>query len=226
MTVKERVKAVIAEIYETALKSGRDPEEIKLLAATKSVPPERILEAIEAGIRIIGENYVQEAQKKYELIGPRVSWHMIGRLQTNKAKYAVRLFEVIHSLDSLKLAQELQKAAEKQGKKVKVIIQVNISGEIRKGGVSPDNLRELSEKVLEFPNLELIGLMTLPPYSEDPEDSRPFFRKLRELKEKLNEEGFPIKELSMGMSNDFKVAIEEGATILRIGTLLFGPRPK
>jgi len=226
MTVKERVKEVINEIQETALKSGRNPEEIRLLAATKSVPPERILEAIEAGIRIIGENYVQEAQKKYELIGPRVSWHMIGRLQTNKAKYAVRLFEVIHSLDSLKLAQELQKAAERQGKKVKVMIQVNLSGEITKGGISPDKVKELSERVLEFPNLELIGLMTIPPYSENPEDSRPFFRKLRELKEKLNREGFPLTELSMGMSNDFKVAIEEGATILRIGTLIFGPRSR
>ncbi len=226
MTIKERVKEVINEIQETALKSGRNPEEIRLLAATKSVPPERILEAIEAGIRIIGENYVQEAQKKYELIGPRVSWHMIGRLQTNKAKYAVRLFEVIHSLDSLKLAQELQKAAERQGKKVKVMIQVNLSGEITKGGISPDKVKELSERVLEFPNLELIGLMTIPPYSENPEDSRPFFRKLRELKEKLNREGFPLTELSMGMSNDFKVAIEEGATILRIGTLIFGPRSR
>ena len=226
MTVKERVKEVINEIQETALKSGRNPEEIRLLAATKSVPPERILEAIEAGIRIIGENYVQEAQKKYELIGPRVSWHMIGRLQTNKAKYAVRLFEVIHSLDSLKLAQELQKVAERQGKKVKVMIQVNLSGEITKGGISPDKVKELSERVLEFPNLELIGLMTIPPYSENPEDSRPFFRKLRELKEKLNREGFPLTELSMGMSNDFKVAIEEGATILRIGTLIFGPRSR
>lgn len=226
MTVKERVKEVINEIQETALKSGRNPKEIRLLAATKSVPPERILEAIEAGIRIIGENYVQEAQKKYELIGPRVSWHMIGRLQTNKAKYAVRLFEVIHSLDSLKLAQELQKAAERQGKKVKVMIQVNLSGEITKGGISPDKVKELSERVLEFPNLELIGLMTIPPYSENPEDSRPFFRKLRELKEKLNREGFPLTELSMGMSNDFKVAIEEGATILRIGTLIFGPRSR
>jgi len=226
MTIKERVKEVINEIQETALKSGRNPKEIRLLAATKSVPPERILEAIEAGIRIIGENYVQEAQKKYELIGPRVSWHMIGRLQTNKAKYAVRLFEVIHSLDSLKLAQELQKAAERQGKKVKVMIQVNLSGEITKGGISPDKVKELSERVLEFPNLELIGLMTIPPYSENPEDSRPFFRKLRELKEKLNREGFPLTELSMGMSNDFKVAIEEGATILRIGTLIFGPRSR
>ena len=226
MTVKERVKEVINEIQETALKSGRNPEEIRLLAATKSVPPERILEAIEAGIRIIGENYVQEAQKKYELIGSRVSWHMIGRLQTNKAKYAVRLFEMIHSLDSLKLAQELQKAAEKQGKKVKVMIQVNLSGEITKGGISPDKVKELSERVLEFPNLELIGLMTIPPYSENPEDSRPFFRKLRELKEKLNREGIPITELSMGMSNDFKVAIEEGATFVRIGTLIFGPRSK
>lgn len=151
---------------------------------------------------------------------------MIGRLQTNKAKYAVRLFEVIHSLDSLKLAQELQKAAERQGKKVKVMIQVNLSGEITKGGISPDKVKELSERVLEFPNLELIGLMTIPPYSENPEDSRPFFRKLRELKEKLNREGFPLTELSMGMSNDFKVAIEEGATILRIGTLIFGPRSR
>jgi len=226
MNLKERVKEVIAQIQETALKSGRNPEEIKLLAATKSVPPVRILEAIEAGIKIIGENYVQEAQRKYELIGPRVSWHMIGRLQTNKAKYAVGLFEVIHSLDSLKLAQELQKTAERQDKKVKVMIQVNIAGEATKGGIYPDKVKELSERVLEFPNLELIGLMTIPPLSKNPEDSRPFFRKLRELKEELNREGFPLAELSMGMSNDFKVAIEEGATILRIGTLIFGSRSK
>lgn len=195
-----------------------------MVGATKGVPPERILEAVEAGLEAIGENYVQEALRKYEVIGPKVSWHMIGRLQTNKAKYAVRIFEVVHSLSSLKLAQELNRRAEREGRKVKVLIQVNLSGEETKGGVSPQEVFDLARGIMQLPYLELTGLMTIPPYSEDPEASRPFFRALRELRDRLLDEGIPARELSMGMSNDFRVAVEEGATMVRIGTAIFGPR--
>lgn len=223
-SIKENLKRVLEDIADTALKAGRDPHEIRLVGATKGVPPERILEAIEAGLEVIGENYVQEAMKKHEVIGDRVRWHMIGRLQSNKAKYAVRIFEAVHSLSSLKLAQELEKRAQKEGRRIKVFIQVNLSGEESKAGISPHEVVDLARAVLALPHLELLGLMTIPPYSEDPEASRPFFRALRELRDRLQEAGIPLKELSMGMSNDFKVAIQEGATVVRIGTAIFGPR--
>jgi len=223
-SVRENLRRVREGIAEAALRSGRRPEEVKLIGATKGVPPERILEAVEAGLDTIGENYVQEAQRKYEVIGDRVKWHMIGRLQSNKAKHAVRLFEVIHSLSSLKLAQELQKRAQKEGRRIRVLVQVNLSGEETKAGVSPEGLPELIRAAVGMPNLEVLGLMTMPPYSEDPEDSRPFFRRLRELRDRLAEGGIILRELSMGMSNDYKVAVEEGATMVRIGTAIFGPR--
>lgn len=223
-SVRENLKRVREGIAEAALRSGRRPEEVKLIGATKGVPPERILEAVEAGLDTIGENYVQEAQRKYEVIGDRVKWHMIGRLQSNKAKHAVRLFEVIHSLSSLKLAQELQKRAQKEGRRIRVLVQVNLSGEETKAGVSPEGLPELIRAAVGMPNLEVLGLMTMPPYSEDPEDSRPFFRRLRELRDRLAEGGIILPELSMGMSNDYQVAVEEGATMVRIGTAIFGPR--
>ncbi len=225
-SIRENLKRVQERIAEAALRSGRRPEEVRLVGATKGVPPERILEAVEAGLDTIGENYVQEAQRKYEIIGGRVKWHMIGRLQTNKAKHAVRLFEVIHSLSSLKLALELQKRAEREGRRIRVLVQVNLSGEETKAGVSPEGLPELIRTVLGMSNLEVSGLMTMPPYSEDPENSRPFFRRLRELRDRLSEEGIILPELSMGMSNDYEVAVEEGATMVRIGTAIFGPRSR
>lgn len=223
-SIKENYLKVLEKIEKVALRTERDPNDIKLVAVSKTVDTKRIREAIEAGVKILGENYVQEAQKKIEEIGKEVSWHFIGHLQTNKAKYAVKLFDMIHSLDSIQLAEELNRRAEKEGRIMKVMLEVNLSGEKTKFGTEEEGAINLAKKVLEFKNLELIGLMTMPPYFEDPEMSRPYFVRLRGLKEKMQREGIFIKELSMGMSNDFEVAIEEGATYVRIGTAIFGPR--
>jgi pyridoxal phosphate enzyme (YggS family) len=185
----------------------------------------RIKEAIEAGVSILGENYVQEAQKKIEEIGHPVAWHFIGHLQTNKAKYAVRLFDMIHSMDSLPLAEELDRRAEKVGQAAKVMIEVNISREATKFGTDEEKVFGIARGILSLSHLSLEGLMTMPPYFDSPEMSRPYYIKLRELKEKMIREGIPLKELSMGMSNDFEIAIEEGATYVRVGTAIFGERP-
>jgi len=225
---------------------GRDPKEIRLVAVSKTVETARIQEAIEAGVSILGENYVQEAQKKIEAIGrpactehsrlPKnlfgeqvgegrpVAWHFIGHLQSNKAKYAVRLFDMIHSLDSFSLAEELDRRAEKEGCSIKVMIEVNLSGEPTKFGMEEVRVLGLAKRILDLDHLSLEGLMTMPPYFDSPEMSRPYYIQLRELKEKIIKEGIPMEELSMGMSNDFEVAIEEGATYVRVGTAIFGPR--
>ena len=205
---------------------GRDPKEVKLVAVSKTVESARIKEAIEAGVSILGENYVQEAQKKIEEIGRPVAWHFIGHLQTNKAKNAIRLFEMIHSLDSLPLAEELNRRAEQGGQVAKVMIEVNISGEATKFGTDEEKVFSIARGILNLNHLSLEGLMTMPPYFDSPEMSRPYYIKLRELKEKMIREGIPLKELSMGMSNDFEIAIEEGATYVRVGAAIFGERKK
>jgi len=207
-----------------AQKAGRNPGEIKLVAVSKTVEVARIKEAIEAGVSILGENYVQEAQKKIEEIGRPVSWHFIGHLQSNKAKYAVSLFDMIHSLDSIPLAEELNRRVEKEGQTVKVMIEVNLSGETTKFGTEEARAFDIARRVVNLSHLYLVGLMTMPPYFDDPELSRPYYIRLRELKEKMIREGIPLRELSMGMSNDFEVAIEEGATYVRVGTAIFGMR--
>ena len=211
-------------IERAARRVGRNPGEIKLVAVSKTVEAARIKEAIEAGVSILGENYVQEAQKKIEEIGHPVAWHFIGHLQTNKAKYAVRLFDMIHSIDSLPLAEELDERAEKVGQTAKTMIEVNISGEATKFGTDEEKVFSIARGILNLNHLSLEGLMTMPPYFDSPEMSRPYYIKLRELKEKMIREGIPLKELSMGMSNDFEIAIEEGATYVRVGTAIFGAR--
>ena len=211
-------------IEKAARRVGRDPKEVKLVAVSKTVEAARIKEAIEAGVSILGENYVQEAQKKIEEIGRPVSWHFIGHLQSNKAKYAVRLFDVVHSIDSLHLAEELNRRAEQVNRVIKVLMEVNLSGEATKFGAEEEKILGIAHKILSLNSLSLEGLMTMPPYFDNPEKSRPYYVKLRELKEKIAKDGIPVKELSMGMSNDFEVAIEEGATYVRVGTAIFGPR--
>ena len=214
---------------------GRDPSEIKLVAVSKTVEASRIQEAIETGVSILGENYVQEAQKKIEEIGRPacterfgegrpVAWHFIGHLQSNKAKYAVRLFDMIHSIDSLTLAEELNRRAEQADRVMKGLIEVNLSGEATKFGTDEEKVFSIARGILNLNHLSLEGLMTMPPYFDSPEMSRPYYIKLRELKEKMIREGIPLKELSMGMSNDFEIAIEEGATYVRVGTAIFGER--
>ena len=224
--IRENLLRVQERIEKAARRAGRDPAGIKLVAVSKTVEVARIREAIDAGVSILGENYVQEAQKKIEEIRKPISWHFIGHLQSNKAKYAVRLFDMIHSVDSIPLAEELDRRAEKEGRKIEVMIEVNLSGEATKFGTEEAKTFDIAQKIFNLNHLSLVGLMTMPPYFEDPELSRPYYVQLRQLKEKMAEAGIPLKELSMGMSNDFEVAIEEGATYVRVGTAIFGERPK
>ncbi|MEI6128095.1 MAG: YggS family pyridoxal phosphate-dependent enzyme, partial [Pseudomonadota bacterium] len=180
-----------------------------------------------AGVTILGENYMQEAREKIEALGKKVSWHFIGHLQSNKAKYAVELFDLIHSVDSLHLAESINKAAQQQNKIMPVLIQVNISGEESKHGLNPQTVCRLIRNVSALPHLTIRGLMTMPPLSESPEATRPYFTALRKLRDEVLAQGLNnlcLEELSMGMSSDFEVAIEEGATLVRIGTSLFGAR--
>ncbi|WP_457755905.1 YggS family pyridoxal phosphate-dependent enzyme [Thermodesulfatator indicus] len=229
MSIKERLEIILEKIAKAADKAGRKPEEVKLLGASKTQPPEKIREAFAAGLSLFGENYVQEAKKKKEALADLpLTWHLIGYLQRNKAKDALKIFDLIETVDREAIATELEKRAARLEKVVPVFIEVNVGGEETKAGVAPEELPALVECVLGLSHLRLEGLMTIPPYREDPEEVRPFFVRLRELKEDL-ERRFPeakFRELSMGMSHDFHVAVEEGATIVRVGTALFGPRPK
>lgn len=220
-----RISSVFRKITYAALRVGRNPEEIKLVAVTKSQGIDKIIEAADLGLRIFGENRVQEAKSKIEKFkGFEVEWHMIGHLQTNKAKDAVKLFNLIHSLDSEKLAITLSKEAEKINKVQRVLIQVKLSEEESKFGVREENLESLIKTCIELNNLKIEGLMTIPPYFSNPEDVRPYFRRMRQIRDFYLEKYPFLKELSMGMSHDFEVAVEEGATMVRIGTALFGQR--
>lgn len=210
-----------------AERAGRNVDDVIIVGASKLVEVARIEQAIAAGLRHVGENYAQEARPKIEAIGSRVIWHFIGRLQTNKARDAVRMFDVIHSLDRLELAKELSKRAVAVGKVMDVFAEVNIAGEETKSGIAPNKVEALMRQAAELPNLRVCGLMTMPPPFDDPEKSRPYFRALRTLKEELTQKNISnveLSHLSMGMTADFEVAIEEGATIVRIGTGIFGPR--
>jgi len=225
--VDANYRTIIDRIGDAASKVGRKPEEIKILAASKSQEVDLIRLAIAAGVRMIGENYVQEAEIKKRAVSESVEWHMIGHLQRNKAKTAVRLFDLIQTLDSAALALELNKEGKKQEKKIRALIEVNLGGEASKSGIAEDKVTELVRVIGDLTYLQVEGLMTVPPFKEDPEDQRPYFSALRELQtqlEKLKVPNAPLKELSMGMTHDYPVAVEEGATIVRIGTALFGPR--
>lgn len=226
-SVRENVARVREAIAEAALRVGRKVSDVRLMAVTKNVDDARIMEAIEAGVDIIGESYVQEARRKIEKMGKSVEWHMIGYLQSNKAKYAVKLFDMIHSLDRLDLAIELNRRAKAAGINMKVLIEVNISGEETKSGVPHERALSLIREVAPLENLSIQGLMTMPPWFDDPEDARPYFIALRDLKNRIIEENIPrveMRELSMGMSGDYTVAVEEGATIVRVGRYIFGER--
>jgi pyridoxal phosphate enzyme (YggS family) len=216
--VRERIEAACA-------RANRAPSEVATVAVSKSQPPEAVRAAVDLGQLIFGENRVQEAKAKIPLCPGRARWHMIGHLQSNKARDAVALFTTVESVDSVHLAKELEKWADKQAKNLPILLEVNIAGEYSKFGYKPEAvLRELLE-INELRHLELHGLMTIAPYTTDAEKVRPVVRKLRELKTECEQVlGAPLQHLSMGMSGDFEVAIEEGATIVRIGTALFGPR--
>lgn len=227
--MKEQINAVATRIRAAALAAGRDPKTIRLVAVSKTVPAARVRTAVEAGIILMGENYIQEARDKIDALGDLdVSWHFIGHLQRNKAKYAVRLFDLIHAVDSIKLARELDKEAAKHGKVQAILVQVNTGKEATKSGVYAEEALTLVREAGRLPHLAVRGLMTLPPFFNAPEKVRPFFRELRELRDRLREEALPgvsMDELSMGMTGDFEAAIQEGATLVRIGTAIFGERP-
>jgi pyridoxal phosphate enzyme (YggS family) len=227
MDLKKRLDNVKDRINKTALKCGRDPESIHLVAVSKTIPANRVREAIMAGVTTLGENYVQEARNKFNVLGTfPVSWHFIGHLQSNKAKYAVRLFDLIHSVDSLKLAREVNKQAKKVNKIQDVLIQINISKEPSKSGSDIENAANLIKDIVLFENLTVKGFMTMPPFFNNPEKARPYFTALRNLRDQIQKDfpGVDLNELSMGMTGDFEVAIEEGATFVRIGTAIFGER--
>ena len=224
-----RLTAVRERIAAAANASGREPEEVKLIAISKTHPASVIRTLIELGAGDLGENRVQEAEEKIAEIGrDRARWHLVGHLQANKARRAVNLFEVIHSLDSLDLAQRLDRLCAEEGReKLPVLIQVDLGHEETKSGVDESELTDLVEGLKSLTHLELVGLMTLPPFFDDTEQSRPFFRRLRELRDELRSRGaFGNRkgELSMGMTHDFEIAIQEGATMVRIGTAIFGER--
>ncbi len=223
----KRLQDVKKRIEKAARASGKAPDTIRLVAVSKTMPANRVKEAIKAGVTILGENYVQETRTKFnELAEYSVSWHFIGRLQSNKAKYAVRLFDLIHSVDRLKLAVELNKQAKKINKIQNILIQVNSSGEVSKSGAYPEDVHSLIEDINTLENLSIKGLMTMPLFFNDPEKVRPYFSALRNLRDQI-EESLPdltLEELSMGMTGDFEVAIAEGATLVRIGTAIFGER--
>jgi PLP dependent protein len=218
--IRERIAAACS-------RANRDPSSVTMLAVTKTQPPGIVSEAAQLGLTLFGENKVQEAKSKIPLCPGRLSWHMIGHLQSNKARDAIGMFSMIQSVDSLALAEELNKRGEQASKTMPILLEVNVVGEASKFGYKPDQLRLEFERLVALPRLEIHGLMTIPPWTPLPERVRPIFQKLRELKSECEQRlGAPMPHLSMGMSGDFEVAIEEGATIVRIGTALFGERRK
>jgi PLP dependent protein len=225
--IAENLSRLRDRIERACLRSGRSPREVDLLAVTKTVPVERIQEALALGLDRFGENYLQEALPKIRVLGSEIQWHFIGHLQSNKVKHAIGAFRMIQTVDRLSLAREIDRRAAGL-EPVSILIQVNIALEATKSGVASDQLTALVQEVIGLPNLRLRGLMTMPPFFDDPERARPYFRALRELREGLRAQvhaPHSLDALSMGMTGDFEVAIEEGSTCVRIGTALFGQRP-
>ena len=231
MSIAENIARVREQIANAATRAGRNPTDVSLMAVTKTVSPERIREAYDEGVRRFGENRVQEFAGKLQALSDLngAEWHMIGHLQSNKSRAAAELFQAVDSVDSLRLLQRLSSAAQERGKRIPVLIEINIGEESAKSGLAADSA-ELEHILTSAPQhecVEIRGLMTVPPFSEDPEQSRPFFRRMRALKDRIAARKLPnvnLNVLSMGMSQDFEVAIEEGSTCVRIGTALFGER--
>ena len=227
MNLADNLEKVRQRIRAACDRADREPNSVMLLAVSKTHPPETVKAAADCGQIFFGENKVQEAKAKIPLCPGILRWHFIGHLQSNKCRDAVELFEMIQSVDSLSLAQEINKRAEQTAKRMPVLIEVNVAGEASKFGCQPERLLAELKELNALPRLEIRGLMTVPPWSPEAEASRPHFRRLRELKQRAEQVlGAPLPHLSMGMSGDFEIAIEEGATIVRVGTALFGPRAK
>ena len=233
MTIASNLAAIRERIARAAERGERNPGNVALMAVTKTLPPDGIIEAYHAGQRLFGENRVQEFADKVPQLAELkdAEFHMIGHLQSNKAAKAAEIFHAVDSIDSAKLAQRLNDAADKLGKTFDILIEINVGGEEAKSGIAPDSLEleSILTQAPQWPNLRVRGLMTVPPYTEDPEGARPYFRQLRELRGRLaarNSQSVSLDVLSMGMSHDFEVAIEEGSTCVRIGTAIFGVRTK
>ena len=224
--IRANLQAVQERIAAAARRAGRSPETVLLVAVSKTIDVERVRSAIAAGVPALGENRVQEAREKIAALGRPRPWHLIGHLQTNKVRDAVESFDVIHSVDRLPLAEAISRRATETGRRVEVLVQVNVGEEPQKGGVAPGDLREALDAMVALPGLRLRGLMAIPPLPKDPEDSRPHYREMRTLLDGARGWGLGAEftELSMGMSGDFEVGIEEGATIVRVGTAIFGAR--
>src|SRR3989304_1655136 len=225
--ITENLNTVRERMAQAARRAGRNPEDVVLITASKGVDVERLNEGLSAGIRILGESKVQEAMPKLQALGNKAEWHFIGHLQSNKVKYVVGAFTLIHSVDSIELSEEINRRAEKMGMIQNILLEVNVSGEKGKFGVMPDNVIAITKVFSGLKHISLRGFMTVPPYSDDTEDARPYFNMLRELRDNAMHTGIctdDCRELSMGMSGDFEVAIEEGATMVRIGTAIFGVR--
>ena len=217
MSIKQNVQKILGEL----------PDGVHLVAASKTRTPEEILEAVNAGVQLIGENYVQEAERAYEAIGNRVKWHFIGHLQRNKVKKAVLIFDMIETVDSYEIAREIDKRCQEIGKVMPVLLEVNTGREPQKSGVLPEDTEQLLRDISALPNIRVMGLMTMGPFSENPEDSRPYFVAMKELFARMKESSLPnveMKYLSMGMTGSYKIAPEEGANIVRVGTKIFGER--
>ena len=227
--VPEGLKEALKQITKAAENAGRDPRDVTLIAVGKTKPASMIREAYDLGIRDFGENKVQELTAKYEELPKDIRWHMIGHLQSNKVKYIVDKVALIHSVDSLKLAKVIEKEAAKKGvEHIDILLEVNVSGEESKFGMTPDELLEQIDEFLALERVRVLGLMTIAPFTEDPEESRPHFRRLRQLSVDIQQQNrhnnIDVARLSMGMSGDFRIAIEEGASYVRIGTMIFGER--
>ena len=217
MTIRQNVSQILSEL----------PDGVQLVAAAKSREPEEILEAVESGVRIIGENYVQEAERAYEVIGNRAEWHFIGHLQKNKVKKAVKIFDMIETVDSAEIAREIDRRCAQIGKTMPVLIEINSGREEQKAGVFPENAEQLIREISAFPNIRVMGLMTMGPFFGDPEDFRPYFVETKKIFDRIKQLDLPSAEmryLSMGMTNSYRTALEEGANMVRIGTKIFGGR--
>ncbi|PYL26012.1 MAG: YggS family pyridoxal phosphate-dependent enzyme [Verrucomicrobia bacterium] len=226
-SIAENLERVREQIARAAAKAGRAADEIELVAITKTHPAEKVREAIGAGHTLFGESRVQEARVKIPELPSSLRWHFVGHLQKNKIRHALPLFEMIHSVDSLALAQDMNRIAEEEGMHPRVLLEVNVAGEGSKFGFKPDNLREQMEELLALPRLSILGLMTIPPLAEEAEASRKYFVQLRALRDRLQAEfRVDLAQLSVGMTQDFPIAVEEGATLVRVGTAIFGERSK
>ena len=233
MSIADNIARIRERISQAAARAGRNPDSVTLMAVSKTVEPERIRQAYAAGVRVLGENRVQEFADKATALKDltQAEWHLIGHLQSNKANRAAELFQAVDSVDSLRLARKLDLAAKQEGKQLSALIEINVGGEESKSGIaaSSPELEDILNAAGDLSHLQISGLMTIPPYSEDPGGARPYFRVLRELREKIAARSLPrvkMDVLSMGMSHDFEVAIEEGSTCIRVGTAIFGERPK